>query len=84
MSLPVVQTTGAEFNRFRQDEFLWRNAEYMDDAEVFVNGRNVGFSLHLADNEDRVTIVGGHVHRLFGTLALYDLFEMWKTLTPNS
>lgn len=73
-----VKTSGAVFNRFCNDQHLWANGEYVDEAKIFVNGVSAERHHGGINPEDEVLIVGGFVRRTVGKVPFPFFFQAWR------
>ncbi len=80
-----VITRGAVFNRFCSDPYIWANGEYVDDAEIFVNGQSTRRCPVAVEPDDEVLILGGFMCRTVGKVPLPFFFQSWRALldTPD-
>lgn len=78
-----VKTNGAVFNRFCNDGWIWANGEYVDDAEIFINGKSADRCPVMVEPEDEVLILGGFMCRTVGRVPLPFFFQSWRAFLDS-
>lgn len=83
MDVGQIKTSGATFNRFRSDPYLWIHGEYIEGAVTLVNGREVARGEVPIRPDDEVVVVGGYVRRAVGKVPLPFFFQAWRTFVDD-
>lgn len=73
----MIKTTGKEFKRFYNDDSIWPEGSWYDDAEIISDGVEVD-GIHDIPDTAKVVVYGGTVYSGGKEVSLETMFKRWK------